>query len=76
MQHVDNDEDGGGGDDNDNSIQHIQSLQYLAHTLYARSCAKSIYIGTHVTLSHIVFYKVTLILYKQKVQIFLGDNTM
>lgn len=31
MQHVDNDADGGGGDDNDNSIQHIQSLQYLKH---------------------------------------------
>lgn len=56
-KHVDNDADGGGGDDNDNSIQHIQSLQYLAHTLYARSCAKSIYIGTHVTLSHIVVFQ-------------------
>lgn len=77
MQHVDSDEDGGGGDDdNDNSIQHIQSIQYLARTLYARSYAKSIYIGTHVILSHIVLFKVTLILYKQKIQICLGDNTM
>ena len=74
MQHVDNDEDGGGG--GDNSIQHIQSIQSPAHTLYAKSRAKSVYIGTHVILSHIVFSKVTLILYKQKIQIFLGDNTM
>ena len=75
MQHVDNDEGGGGGGD-DNSIQHIQSIQSPAHTLYAKSRAKSMYIGTHVILSHIVFSKVTLILYKQKIQIFLGDNTM
>ena len=74
MQHVDNDEDGG-GDDN-NCIQHIQSIQSPAHTLYAKSRAKSVYIGTHGILSHIVFSKVTLILYKQKIQIFLGDNTM
>ena len=74
MQHVDNDEDGGGG--GDNCIQHIQSIQSPAHTLYAKSRAKSVYIGTHGILSHIVFSKVALILYKQKIQIFLGDNTM
>ena len=74
MQHVDNDEDGGG--DENNSIQHIHSIQSLEHTLYAKSRAKSMYIGTRVILSHIVFSKVTLILYKQKIQIFLRDNTL